>query len=182
MKREVEIGTILISKPFMEDKRFEKTIILIVENNSDGVVGFIMNKTISNTIKVILELFPESNFNTKYGGPIDDKNRLFFIHKYPDLIKGSKEIKDGVFWGGELTDLENGLKSGEIDENEIIFFMGYTGWEQDQLRDEIEDGSWILHHMELNKLNKNIDWSSLLITINKEYEVWATAPSDFHLN
>ena len=72
-----------------------------------------------------------------------------------EIYKSGKEIKDGIFWGGELTDLEHGLKSGEIDENEIIFFMGYTGWEQDQLRDEIEDGSWILHHMELNKLNKN---------------------------
>tara|TARA_B100000902_G_C27078097_1_gene797473 strand:+ start:260 stop:808 length:549 start_codon:yes stop_codon:yes gene_type:complete len=182
MKKEVKIGTILISKPFMEDKRFEKTIILIVENNAEGIVGFIMNKNISNTIPIITNLFPKYNLNTKYGGPIDDKSRLFFIHKSPQYIKGSKEIKDGVFWGGELDDLENGLKSKEINEKEIMFFIGYTGWEKDQLKDEIEDGSWILHNMDINELDINMDWSNLLITINKEYEVWATAPSDFHLN
>ena len=44
MKTEFEIGTILISKPFMEDKRFEKTVILIVESNQNGTVGFIINK------------------------------------------------------------------------------------------------------------------------------------------
>ena len=182
MKKEVRIGTILISKPFMEDKRFEKTIILIVENNTDGVVGFIMNKNISNKIDALYKLFPNSNFNTKYGGPIDDDNRLFFTHKHPHIISGSKEIKNGLFWGGELKDLERGLKSGEIHQNEINFYLGYTGWDQGQLDDEIEEGSWILHQMDLEDLNINVNWSNLLITINKEYEVWATAPSDFHLN
>tara|TARA_B100001250_G_scaffold306736_1_gene268621 strand:+ start:233 stop:781 length:549 start_codon:yes stop_codon:yes gene_type:complete len=182
MKHELKTGTVLISKPFMEDKRFEKTIILIAENTTEGVIGFILNKNISNDIRVVVELFPDFNLKTKYGGPVDHKNSLFFMHRYPDLINGSKQLKDGVFWGGEIQDVEQGLKSGEISEKEIVFFMGYTGWEKNQLMDEIEDGSWIIHDMNLNKFNQEIDWSSILIEINKEYEVWATAPSDFHLN
>tara|TARA_B100001250_G_C19336339_1_gene587058 strand:+ start:40 stop:588 length:549 start_codon:yes stop_codon:yes gene_type:complete len=182
MKNEVTVGTILISKPFMEDNRFEKTIILIVENNNDGTIGFIMNKSIANKVDSISDIFPDQNINLKYGGPVDDESSLFFIHRYPDLIRGSKEIKNGVFWGGEIEDVSKGLSSGEISKNEITFFLGYTGWEQSQLADEINEGSWIPHNIDLNTLQKNINWSNLLIQINKEYEVWATAPSDFHLN
>ena len=54
MKTEVDIGTILIAKPFMEDKRFEKTIILIVESNSEGTIGFIINKKIIFMKKYII--------------------------------------------------------------------------------------------------------------------------------
>tara|TARA_Y100000994_G_scaffold57198_1_gene46357 strand:- start:5458 stop:6006 length:549 start_codon:yes stop_codon:yes gene_type:complete len=182
MKNEVTVGTILISKPFMEDNRFEKTIILIVEHNNDGTIGFIMNKITPNKIESILDILPVNNINLKYGGPVDDESSLFFIHRYPDLIRGSQEIKDGVFWGGEIEDVSKGLKSGEISKNEITFFLGYTGWEENQLLQEINEGSWIQHNIDLNQLKDNMNWSNLLIQINKEYEVWATAPSDFHLN
>ena len=56
MKNEIQAGTILISKPFMEDKRFEKTIILIVEHNQNGTIGFVLNK---ETLVNIDEIIPE---------------------------------------------------------------------------------------------------------------------------
>jgi len=181
MKTEVDIGTILIAKPFMEDKRFEKTIILIVESNSEGTIGFIINKKIPSTIDEIITDFPQSNVQVKYGGPVSTNN-LFFIHQHPDLIMNSQKIQTGMFWGGELEDVIQKCKSGEIAIDEILFFLGYTGWEENQLEDEIEEGSWMIHNANLKKLNHDLDWSKLLIDINKEYEVWATAPSNFHLN
>ena len=120
--------------------------------------------------------------NINYGGPVDDTNSLFFIHEYPNLINDSKEIKNGLFWGGEINDVIAGLNSGKILADKISFFLGYTGWEENQLKNEINEGSWIIHNMDLTNFNKNPDWSSLLIQINKEYEIWASAPSDFHLN
>ena len=51
MKNEIKSGTILISKPFMEDSRFEKTVILIVESSKEGTMGFILNKS-TNSSKV----------------------------------------------------------------------------------------------------------------------------------
>ena len=181
MKTEFEIGTILISKPFMEDKRFEKTVILIVESNQNGTVGFIINKETKTHINEIINHFPESNIKIKYGGPVETSS-LFFVHKYPDLIAGSEEIKNGIFWGGDLKDVIKGLETGEITSDQISFFIGYAGWEKNQLKNEIKEGSWILHKMDLEKINDDLNWSNLLIQINKEYEVWATAPSNFHLN
>ena len=178
----IETGTILISNPFMEDKRFEKTIILIVEANIDGIIGFILNKNTSTSLKDIIERISDSNININYGGPVDDTNSIFFIHQCPNLINGSKEVKNGVCWGGEMNDVVEGLNSGKILVDQIAFFLGYTGWEENQLKHEIKEGSWIIHNMDLTNFKKNLDWSSLLIQINEEYEIWASAPSDFHLN
>ena len=36
MVAKINPGTILISKPFMEDRRFDKAIIMIVEHNKNG--------------------------------------------------------------------------------------------------------------------------------------------------
>ena len=44
MKNSIEPGTILISKPFIDDEKFDKTIILVVEHNKNGTIGFIINK------------------------------------------------------------------------------------------------------------------------------------------
>ena len=182
MKNEVEIGTILISKPFMEDKRFEKTIILIVEVSAEGTVGFIINKATSKPIDIIIEDCPKLDINVKYGGPVSTNN-LFFIHQNSDLIKKNKQnVKAGIFWGGELEDIIKRHKSGELSINEIAFFLGYTGWEKNQLEEEIKEGSWIISNMQLTQIHNKLDWSKLLIDINKEYEVWAKAPANFHLN
>jgi len=181
MKKEVQVGSILISKPFIEDKRFEKTIILIVEHNQNGTIGFIINQPTDLKVHDLLPDFHEFSISVKKGGPVEINN-LFFIHKYPDLINNSLEIKSGVFWGGELKDLLKGYHNHEITNDQISFFLGYTGWEKNQLAQEIADGSWIIHEIDLTKFNKKIDWSTLLIEINQEYEVWANAPANFHLN
>ena len=181
MKNEVDIGTILISKPFMEDKRFEKTIILIVEVNTEGTVGFIINKETSKPVDIIIEDCPKLNINAKYGGPVSTDN-LFFIHQNLNLMTNSPELQAGIFWGGELEDVIKRSQDGELSIDEVSFFLGYTGWETNQLEEEIKEGSWIISNMKLTQIHNNLDWSRLLIDINKEYEVWAKAPSNFHLN
>mgnify|MGYP001187001431 CR=1 FL=1 len=181
MKHEVKTGSILISEPFMEDKRFEKTIILIVEHNYNGTVGFILNKHTTLKLCDLSPDFSSLRMNVNKGGPVE-KNSLFFIHKYPDLIHNSIQIKDGLFWGGDVNDVISGINKQEIKIKNITFFIGCTGWKKNQLIEEIEDGDWIVHNMNLKDLDTTLNWSDLLIKINKEYEIWTKAPINFHLN
>ena len=188
MKNSIEPGTILISKPFIEDERFDKTIILVVEHNKNGTIGFIINKKTTIELHEILKDIKQHNIKIKNGGPVE-KNTLFVLHTYPDLIHNSQKIKDGVFWGGDIEDVIKGLQSNEIRSKQIAFFMGYCGWEPHQLQAEIYDGSWIIHKIETSRFNDTINWSELLIEIDEEYKVWATAPTtckigggEIHLN
>ena len=99
-----------------------------------------------------------------------------------DLISNSTHIINDLYYGGNLEDVITLLQAKKIKNDEIIFFLGYTGWEKNQLNNEIKEGSWIIHEMELNDIKQDLEWSNLLININKEYSVWATAPNNFHLN
>ena len=87
-----------------------------------------------------------------------------------------------MFWGGNMEDVIKGLENDEIKSNQIAFFMGYCGWEPNQLQAEIYDGSWIIHQIDIKRFNETIDWSQLLIEIDEEYKVWATAPSTCKLD
>ena len=60
--------------------------------------------------------------------------------------------------------------------------MGYCAWEPNQLQAEIYDGSGIIHQLDIKRFNETIDWSQLLIEIDEEYKVWATAPSTCKLD
>lgn len=181
MKNSIEPGSILISKPFIDDTKFEKTIILVVEHNKNGTIGFVINQTTNIELYEILNNIKHNNLKLKNGGPVE-QNTLFFIHTYPDLIQNSQKIKDGVFWGGNMEDVIKGLENDEIKSNQIAFFMGYCGWEPNQLQAEIYDGSWIIHQIDIKRFNETIDWSQLLIEIDEEYKVWATAPSTCKLD
>ena len=36
------------------------------------------------------------------------------------------------------------VEAGKIDLEDVLFFQGYSGWETEQLNDEIESNSWIV--------------------------------------
>ena len=76
------------------DLNFSRSVVILVEENNVGYVGFIINK---KSIYSTLDLIPEikENFEIFDGGPVEKEN-LYFIHNVPDLIKNSIEIK-GTF-------------------------------------------------------------------------------------
>ena len=180
MNAKINPGTILISKPFIEDRRFDKSIILIVEHNKNGTIGFILNKQSPFQISDFSKDITNKNISIKIGGPVE-KNNLFYIHKHPEIINDSFEIKNGYHWGGNVNNLIEGLNRNLISCDNVFFFTGYAGWEKNQLNEELDSGSWIVIEKNIN-ISNDLKWSDLLVGFNKEFKVWANAPSDFRLN
>jgi putative transcriptional regulator len=48
-----------------------------------------------------------------------------------------------VFIGVEILNLRS-INNGKINKNNIRFFLGYTGWEENQLQLEMISNSWIV--------------------------------------
>ena len=38
------------------------------------------------------------------GGPVE-QDKLYFIHKIPELIPNSIEISNGIYWGGDFKEI-----------------------------------------------------------------------------
>lgn len=177
-------GKLLIAKPaILNDIEFNRSIILLTEHNNTGTVGFILNKP----SKYVLEdLVPEVNSKhvVYIGGPVSDDN-LYFIHRVPNLIPNSIKIEKDIFWGGDFETICNLLNENLISKNDIRFFLGYSGWSENQLAHEMEQTSWFVKENEYkNILNiqANSFWKEVLLKCGSEYQLWANAPSDPRLN
>ena len=69
---------------------------------------------------------------------------LYFIHNVPNLIQDSIEISDGIYWGGNIENVRNLINNRTIKKDNIRFFLGYTGWDINQLEFLFLNNTWIL--------------------------------------
>ena len=178
-------GQLLIAEPsLIGDTSFNRSVILLADHNNEGSVGFIINKPLRYSIK---DLVPEihANFRIYNGGPVEQDN-LYFIHNVPDLIPESIEISNGIFWGGNFELTAELINTGIIKKNNIRFFLGYTGWDAQQIEDEIQTNSWIIsENYSKNKIigkSSNNFWKEKILELGGDYLIWSNAPENPVLN
>lgn len=183
-KEKLNRGKLLVAEPsIFIDSSFNRSVILLTEHNKEGSVGFIINKPSGYSIN---DLIPEINSNhTVYkGGPVSEDN-LYFIHSIPHLIPNSVAIDDNIYWAGDFETVKKLLESNMINEDEIRFFLGYTGWSNNQLDEEIKEVSWIVKensYTNILQVIPNSFWREELIKSGGEYCLWVNAPEDPNWN
>ena len=177
-------GKILISEPFLHGPYFQRAVVLLTEHNKNGSSGLILNKPIDLKLNDAIEDFPFYSGQVYLGGPVN-KNNLFFLHTLGEKIEESEEIIPGLFWGGNFDTVRKLIAQNKIQDNELRFFAGYSGWEPRQLHKEIEEQSWIVGNAKTNFImntNKNTMWSDALKNMGTEYAILANFPMDPSLN
>ena len=178
-------GYLLIAEPTLIDDSFNRTIVLIADHQEGGAIGFITNKPLPVQLTDLLPDFPDFDAPIFYGGPVQQDN-LYFIHSLGKVIPGSVEISRGIYWGGNLAALMELIDKGEVETHEVRFFMGYAGWQSQQLEGEIKEESWLvvenLPNIDLMQDHPDALWRKALLQMDDKYKIWANAPSDPLLN
>jgi putative transcriptional regulator len=180
-----EKGVLLVAEPSITgDVSFNRAIVLLAEYNKEGSVGFILNKPLEYTLK---DFIPEitNELPVYNGGPVEQDN-LYFIHRIPEIIPNSVEISNGIYWGGDFSAIIDLLKEDKINENEIRFFLGYSGWHSEQLEQELEVHSWVVipntyKNKIIGKKIKNL-WKEKMIEFGGDYLLWSNAPENPSFN
>ena len=139
----ITAGQHIKSTPLLAGTIFENTNLLICEVNENGAWGFITNTIFPRKLNELVEFQHCHPFPLYEGGPVEQE-KLFFIHQRPDLIEGGKHIAGQYYWGGDFKQAINHINAQTIHENELQLFLGYCGWDEQQLQQEIEEGSWEL--------------------------------------
>lgn len=185
ISEKLQKGHLLIAEPsIIGDLSFNRSVILLADHNDEGSVGFIINKPLKYSIN---DLVPdvEANFKIYNGGPVEQDN-LYFIHNIPHLITNSVEISSGIFWGGDFELTKNLINTGQVKKDNIRFFLGYTGWEAQQLENEMKSNSWILaENLYQNKIigKSTTDfWKEKILELGGDYILWSNAPENPLLN
>ncbi|MBS1626327.1 MAG: YqgE/AlgH family protein [Bacteroidetes bacterium] len=177
-------GLLLISDPFLKDKNFIRTVILICDHQTDGSVGFVINKTYDYNIGYLVSGLEDCNFPVYVGGPVQ-VDTIHFLHQRPDLIEGGYAVSNNIYWGGNFEQVKILLQEKKLTQKDIKFFIGYSGWDAEQLAEEIKEKSWITRTANKQLVfNKNTDilWKQALQGLGGEYELMANYPLDPQYN
>ncbi|MDX1332809.1 MAG: YqgE/AlgH family protein [Robiginitalea sp.] len=178
-------GKLLIAEPSLTgDVSFNRSVVLLAEHNDEGSVGFILNKPLNYSMNDLVEEI-EMPFPVFNGGPVEQDN-LYFIHKVPDLIPNSVEISDGIYWGGDFEITVTLVNSGKISQNDIRFFLGYSGWASLQLDQELDSKSWIVvankYESDIIQQPATSFWRDKMMELGGQYLLWSNAPENPSLN
>jgi len=177
-------GRVLISEPLLNDYFFKRSVILLTEHNDEGSMGFVINNPIDTELNNLLPEFPDFDANISIGGPVST-DMIQFIHTLGKQISGCIEIKPDLFWGGDFEIIKLMAKAGKLSDDDIRFFIGYSGWAEKQLDEEIAGNFWLIaeHFDNIAMEFRNKDnWGKLLDSIGNKYKHWVNVPDDPSLN
>ena len=177
-------GILLIAEPFLKDPNFMRSVVLLCDHQTEGSFGFVLNRHYEHTLNELMNNIDELPLPVFYGGPVQ-MDTIHFLHQCPDKIPGGQEIQKGIYWGGDFETAITLLQDGTITKNNIRFFIGYSGWSDGQLDNELKEKSWltveatrkIVFHIETDEI-----WKESLKLLGGDYEQLVNYPTDPQLN
>ncbi len=177
-------GRVLISDPFLSDAYFKRSVVFITEHGEKGTVGFVLNKPVDVAINDILADFPNIDTAISVGGPVGT-NSVHYIHELGDIIPNSVKVTNNIWWGGDFEMVKQMIKSGNLDQDKIRFFVGYSGWEPNQLEREISEDSWVVSEFDSEMImgsRTKEAWQKALNTLGGKYRLWTNFPENPGMN
>ncbi len=179
-----QIGDILLSEPFLNDPYFGRKAVLLCENNESGSFGLVLNNIIDMDITEVISDFPDPSARVSLGGPVSRSN-LFFLHT-SEKIKDSQKVIDGIYLGGDFDQLKEEIKTSPKS-IKYRLFIGYSGWSDGQLKDEIKSRSWFVTNAEKDQIMDTTGaneeyWKELIKNMGDGFTHIAQAPIDPNLN
>lgn len=149
-------------------------------------MGLVLNKKtdlLVNTFFPELEGLPE--IPIYLGGPVSP-NRLFFIHSLGDaIIPDSLKVNEHLYFDGNFEALKRYILNGHNIEGKVKFFLGYSGWTEGQLGNEIKQNSWVVSRSSGSNImlaDGEEFWKCSLELLGSQYETWTKYPKDPYLN
>ncbi len=174
-------GNLLIAEPsIIGDMSFNRSVVILADHTDEGSIGFILNKPFEFGVT---DLVPEIEveFKVYNGGPVEQDN-LYFIHQIPDLIPNSIEISQGIYWGGDFTTIIDLINTEQVTSKDIRFFLGYSGWDEDQLETELNSNSWVVvknsYKTQIISKEDNTFWKEKMLELGGKYSIWSNAPEN----
>lgn len=180
-----EKGDLLISEPYLPDPNFERTVILLCSHDENGSFGFVLNQESQVVFdEIIKDVY---NFDEKVfvGGPVQ-QDTLHFVHRSKDEILGGDLVTDDTMWGGNYNRLIELIKLGTINSNDFKFFVGYSGWSEGQLEQELEAKSWVVYKNATPDMIFDVPadelWQKVLENLGGKFKMISKYPTDPRMN
>lgn len=178
-------GKVLISEPFLYDEMFGRSVILLVDHTPDGTMGVVLNKPMPLLLNEVLKEFKDiADIPIYKGGPLST-DTLFYLHTLSN-VEDSLQIEEGFYLNGNFDTIRRYILQGNKVDGKIRFFLGYSGWEHDQLYREINENTWLVGSASIISLMDEKTsgelWKNALGQLGGKYETWSRFPQIPALN
>lgn len=168
----------------MNDSNFQRSVVLLIEHNAQGSLGFVMNRKLKVRIHEVIDDMPIFEAPVFIGGPVE-QSTLHFIHRIGPGLPGSQQVCEDIYWGGDFEMLKEMITLNQIEAEDILFFVGYSGWGSGQLETELERKSWIIapeNAQFVFQPSYSDMWRQILQSMGTKYQVISNYPVDPRLN
>ena len=141
-------GRLLVASEKMNDPRFAKTVIYMVEHDASGAVGLVVNVPMGAVPASVLfeRLGLEATglpgeIEVYFGGPVDP-GRGFLLHS-TDVVLNDSILVDGRVALTAQPKMLRAIARGE-GPAQSVFTLGYSGWGPGQLESELARDAWFV--------------------------------------
>ncbi|KAJ8509596.1 hypothetical protein OPV22_000030 [Ensete ventricosum] len=192
-----ETGCVLVATEKLDGvPSFERTVVLLLRLGSrdprDGPFGVILNRPLHRKIKDMKPSNPNlatifADCSVHFGGPLEAN---MFLLRMGDgaPLPGLEEVISGVCFGARnsLDEAAALVKKGVLRPHDFRFFVGYAGWQFDQLLDEIESNYWVVaacssHLMDGATVDPSSNlWEEILQLMGGQYSDLSRKPKQDH--
>lgn len=139
-------GQLLVATPLLTDPNFERTVVLMLEDNEDGALGLVLNRPSELEVGDPLPDWADLSAPPPVvfvGGPVSRSSVIALAR-----VSGDPEPTDDT-WTAVLGPIgvldltaDAALMHAVIDD--VRVFAGYAGWGAEQLETEIAEGAWFV--------------------------------------
>jgi len=139
------VGKLLVASRNLGDPNFAKTVVLLVQYDEGGVVGLILNRRTDLPVSQVVDGIKAAKDRSDpvyAGGPVDPEV-ILGLRKSKAKVEGAKPICDQVYQISTKAQLEQ-IFSDRTPATAIHLYLGYAGWNVEQLKGEMKLGAWFV--------------------------------------
>ncbi|KAM7266623.1 hypothetical protein ACFE04_004520 [Oxalis oulophora] len=190
-----ETGCVLVATEKLDGVRaFERTVVLLLRlgtrHPQQGPFGVVINRPLHKKMKHMKPTNHElattfGDCSLHFGGPLDASTFLLKTgeRQKPKLLRFEEAIP-GLCFGARFG-LEKAaalVKRGIVKPQDFRFFIGYAGWQLDQLIEEVDSGYWHVAACSSNLLSgvsssENL-WEEILQLMGGPYSELSRKPKE----
>jgi len=140
----------IVATEKLKDKRFKKTVIVMLDHDEQGALGVVINKPLGEvTIGSLIKGFDKQTLkkdllNYKvpiyWGGPLDN-NKILIVHSNDYQNKKTKNYDKISISNNYKALIDIAKKKGP---SKSLVIIGVSAWTEGQLEGEIDKGHWNL--------------------------------------
>ena len=173
-------GSLMLADPSLRDPNFVRTVLLLTEHDAElGAHGYVLNRPLGKNVGELLagaQFKSLADVPVYIGGPVSQEKLTFAMLSWDGSVS-----KLNYTTHLSVSDAKNLHEEG----GNIRAFVGYSGWAEGQLENELRQHAWITRKPVptiVNMAHPELMWTQLLSSMGPWYGLLARMPEDPSLN